>query len=224
MNAKPVQQGRAPGEQAASRRKVGIGLIDTGVNPWHSHVGGGVYGCRIYLAPDGTVREDDDMRDLLGHGTAVAGIIRQRLPDAEIFAVRVFDGDFRTYPSLVARAVLRAAAEGCSFLNLSLAMPPGPGSELLAAACAEASRAGCTIVAAGHPARLDLLPASIPGVLGVIADDLVPPEEIVVRPGRPYPYAAAGCPRDLKDRGRADNLWGNSFACARVTAFLAAKG
>ena len=200
-----------------------IGVIDTGVNPWHSHVGGGVYGCRIYLAPDGGIREDDDIRDLLGHGTAVAGILRQRLPDAEIFAVRVFERDLTSYPSLVARGVLRAAAEGCSFLNLSLAMPPGPGSELLVLACEEARAAGCTIVAAGHPERGKLLPASLAGVFGVIADDLVPEGEIRVGQGGDYRYAASGRPRELEKTGPAGNLWGNSFACARVTAWLAAQ-
>ena len=209
--------------KAPRRGAVRIGLIDTGVNPWHSHVAGGVYGCRIYLAKDGSVQEDGDIRDHLGHGTAVAGILRQLLPDAEIFAVRVFDDDFRSYPSLVARGVLRAAAERCSFLNLSLAMPPGPGSELLSMACAEAIAVGCTIVAAGHPAKEDLLPACIPGVLGVVANDLLADGEIELVHGRTYPYAAQGRPRDLETLGHAGNLWGNSFACARVAAYLAAR-
>ncbi len=207
---------------AAKTPTVRIGVIDTGVNPWHSHVGGGVYGCRIFLDEEGGIREDGDIRDLMGHGTAVAGIIRQRLPAAKIFAVRVFEGDFRTYPSLVARAVLRAAAEGCSLLNLSLAMPPAAGLEPLALACAEAIAAGCTIVAAGHPEKEELLPACFPGVLGVVADDLLAEGEIRFHPGRRFPYAASGHPRLLHGIGPADNLWGNSFACARVTAHLAA--
>lgn len=197
-----------------------IGVIDTGVNPWHSHVRGGVTGCRIYLDSDGRIREDDDFRDLVGHGTAVAGILRQQLPDVEIFAIRVFEQDLSSYPSLVARAVLRAAAEGCSILNLSLGMVPGPGSDLLTMACREVIDAGCTIVAAGHPGNPRLLPASMPGVLGVLADDLVPLGEIQVDPGRSYPYSASGSPRDLEGVRTSDNLWGNSFACARVTAYL----
>ena len=208
---------------ATRRAAVRIGLIDTGVNPWHSHVKGGVYGCRIYLDGDGGIREDGEICDRLGHGTAVAAILRQQVPDAEIFAVKVFESGFTTYPSLVARAVLRAAAEGCDFVNLSLAMPPGPGSELLALACAEAIAAGCVVVAAGHPGKGDLLPASIPGVLGVVADDLVPDGEIRMERGRPYPFAAAGRPRDLERQGISGNLFGNSFACARVTAYLAAR-
>ena len=200
-----------------------IGVIDTGVNPWHSHIRGGVTGLRIYLDSDGRIQEDDDFRDLVGHGTAVAGILRQHLPHAELFAVRVFEQDLSSYPSLVARAVLRAAAEGCSILNLSLGMSPGPGSDILTTACREVIEAGCMIVAAGHPDNAALLPASIAGVLGVIADDRVPVGEIRIDKDLRYPYVASGSPRDLDGLKTLDNLWGNSFACARVTAYFAAN-
>ena len=120
-----------------------IGIVDTGVNPWHSHVRGDVAGCRIYVAPDGSLCEDDDFSDPAGHGTAVAGVIREAFPEAEIYAVRVFDAVDVTYPSVVARGILRAAAEGCAFVNLSLAIPPGPGSDVVAAAC---SAACCTML------------------------------------------------------------------------------
>jgi subtilisin family serine protease len=200
-----------------------IGVIDTGVNPWHSHIRGGVTGLRIFLDEDGRIREDTDFRDLVGHGTAVAGILRQQLPEVEIFAVRVFEQDLSSYPSLVARALLRAAAEGCFIMNLSLGMSPGPGSELLAMACRDVMEAGCMIVAAGHPGNNRLLPASIPGVMGVIADDRVPIGEIRVDHDRRYPHAASGSPRDLDGLPTSANLWGNSFACARVTAYLAGR-
>jgi hypothetical protein len=37
---------------------------------------------------------------------------------------------------------------------------------------------------------------------------------------RRFPYAASGSPRDLDGLPTSANLWGNSFACARVTAYL----
>ncbi|MCX7177738.1 MAG: S8/S53 family peptidase [Proteobacteria bacterium] len=206
------------------RPRLRIGVIDTGVNPWHSHVNGGVTGCRLFLDADGRICQDDDFRDLVGHGTAVAGVLREQLPEAEIFVVRVFERNLTSYPSLVARAVLQAAAEDCSILNLSLGMPPGPGCDLLAMACNDVMQAGCILVAAGHPAHAQWLPASVPGVLGVIADDQVPPGEFRMIAGRPYPYSASGHPRDLEGLPTTGNLWGNSFACARVTACIATRG
>jgi subtilisin family serine protease len=198
-----------------------VGIIDTGVNPWHSHVRGKVNGLRLFTDAAGRIGEDEDFRDLVGHGTAVAGILRQGLPESELFVVRVFDRELNSYPSLVARALLRAAAEGCTLINLSLGMQPGPGQHLLEDACRAVLEAGCLLVAAGHPENPNLLPASLPGVIGVIADDRLPPGDISHTPGQPYPYAAAGRPRDLAGLPPGGNLWGNSFACARVALHVA---
>jgi len=193
-----------------------IGIIDTGVNPWHSHVRGEVNGLRIYLDEAGHIREDDDFRDLVGHGTAVAGILRQHLPGAELFVVRVFDEELQAYPSLVARAILRAAAAGCQVINLSLGMPPVSGCRVLEEACRDVLAAGIVLVAAGHPDKPGLLPAALPGVIGVMAADDVGLGEIQILKQGPCRYRASGHPRDLQDL-TGPNLWGNSFACARVS-------
>jgi subtilisin family serine protease len=196
-----------------------IGVVDTGLNPWHSHVRGNVRGCRVFLAPDGRLGEDSDFRDLVGHGTAVAGVIREAFPDAEIFAVRAFAADGTTYPSLVARGILRAAAEQCAFVNLSLAVAPGPGDAVLTAACAAALEAGCVLVASARPDRPGWLPASLPGVVAVTSDDALDDGE--VRVDGPLRLAAPGRPRDLGSLSREANLWGHSFACARGLVHLA---
>jgi len=195
-----------------------IGIVDTGVNPWHSHVRGKVSGCGIRLGPDGKIHEDDDFHDPVGHGTAVAGVIRQAFPDAEIFAVRVFGAATLTYPSLVARGILRAAAKGCDYVNLSIAIPPGPGNYVMAAACAAALEAGCTIVASSSPDRPGWLPASLPGVYAVTADDMLDVDEVCLR--GPWQLAAAGRPRELGFVAAEANLGGHSFACARALVHL----
>ncbi len=198
-----------------------IALVDTGVNPWHSHVGGSVSGCRIFAGTDGRIDEDGDFRDLVGHGTAIAGIIREGLPDAHIFALRVFDTEHVTYPSLVARAILRAAAEECTFINLSLGVPPGPGVHAIRSACAAALDAGCVLVASTEPGRAGWLPAAVPGVHVASADDSLAPG--VVRASH-LQLAAAGRPRDLARIPREANLWGHSFACARALVHLVTHG
>jgi subtilisin family serine protease len=196
-----------------------IGVVDTGVNPWHSHVRGNDIGCRVFFAPDGGIHEDGDFRDTSGHGTAVAGLIRQALPDAEIFAARVFDVENATYPSLVARGILRAAAARCELVNVSLSVPPGPASERLAAACAAAVGAGCVLVASARPDRPGWLPASVPGVYAVTADDTLEPGEIRERGSRRL--LACGMPRNLEFVPRDTNFYGHSFACARALIYVA---
>jgi len=195
-----------------------IGIVDTGLNPWHSHVGGPVDGCRLFLDGGGRIREDGDFRDPVGHGTAVAGLVREALPDAELFAIRAFDGTGATYPSLVARAILRAAAAGCDAINLSLSVERGPGADLVAAACEAALEAGCLLVASDVLAATPSLPSALPGVVSAVADDRLSFGE--VREVGPRRFAAPGRPRDLRGIPRQANLWGASFACARVTAHL----
>jgi len=203
---------------APSTIRLRIGIVDTGVNAWHSHVRGQVTGCRLHVDANGRIHEDHDYRALVGHGTAVAGVIREAFPAAELLAVRVFDAAGSTYPSLVARGVLRAAASGCAFVNLSLCVAPGAGSDELAEACRVAQRAGCVLVAAADPRHAGWLPASLPGVYGVLVDDTLPPER--VRREGPRRIAAAGSPRDLASLPREANLWGSSFACARALVHL----
>ena len=202
-------------------QKLLIGIVDTGINPWHSHVRGEVRGCRIYLDNSKKICEDSDFSDPSGHGTAVAGVLRKALPHAGFFAIRVFDNGLATYPSLVARGILRAAAQGCDVINLSLALPPGSGAELIAEACIAARDAGSVLVAAGHPERPGLLPASLPGVYGVICDDELKGDEIEMQGAGPYPCRASGIPRKLENIPSRANLRGHSLACARVTAFVA---
>lgn len=196
-----------------------IAIVDTGVNPWHSHVRGAVGGCRIFVDAQGFIAEDDDFRDPVGHGTAIAGLVREAFADAEIFAVRVFDKHDRTYPSLVARGLLRAAAEGCSHINLSLAVPAGAGTVLLEEACAAAIDAGCVLVAPQHPHWPDAQPAALPGVVVAVADDTLPPGQ--VRRLGPQRLAAPDRPRELALAFPRSNLRGPSFACTRVLLHLA---
>lgn len=196
-----------------------VGIVDTGVNPWHSHVGGRVSGWRLFLDAQGSIREDGDFRDPVGHGTAVAGILREALPAAELVAVRVFERGAATFPSLVARGILGAAGAGCAVVNLSLAVSPGPGAELVARACEAALAAGCVLVASADVASAGALPAALPGVYSAVVDDALAPGE--VRPLAPGWFAAPGRPRDLHGLPREANLWGASFACARVAAHLA---
>jgi subtilisin family serine protease len=196
-----------------------IGIVDTGVNPWHSHVRGPVRGCRIFAGADGRIAEDEDFHDPVGHGTAIAGVIREAFPAAELFAVRVFDERDTSFASLGARGVLRAAAAGCSHVNLSLSMPPGPGAAVLAAACAAAIEAGCVLVAPYRADRPDALPAALPGVHVALADAALAAGE--VRACGALRLAAPDRPRDLAQAPPGGNLRGPSFACARVLVHLA---
>jgi subtilisin family serine protease len=71
---------------------VRIAVIDSGVHAQHPHVNGVAGG--VAIMPDG--REETDYIDRLGHGTAVTAAIREKAPDAEIYAVKVFHDTLAT--------------------------------------------------------------------------------------------------------------------------------
>ena len=57
--------------------------MDSGISPGHPHVGS--------LAGGVSFAGEGEPVDRLGHGTAVAGAIRQWAPEADLYAVKVFD-------------------------------------------------------------------------------------------------------------------------------------
>src|ERR1051326_7035228 len=93
-----------------------IAVIDSGVHAAHPHVGG-VSGGVAFL-PDG--REDADFTDRLGHGTAVAAVIREKAPAAELWAVKIFHYSLAAPIDPLVRAIDWCLARKMRFLNLSL--------------------------------------------------------------------------------------------------------
>ena len=77
-----------------------VAIIDSGVNPAHPHVAGVAGG--IGISADG---ESGNYLDYVGHGTAVAAAIREKAPDALLFAVKVFDQGLRTNAETIIRAI-----------------------------------------------------------------------------------------------------------------------
>src|SRR6478752_1228633 len=97
-------------------RGVRIAVVDSGVHAAHPHVGSVAGG--VGIDDDGRVY--DDYVDRLGHGTAVAAAIREKAPDAEIYAVKVFDRSLSTRISALVAAIDWSAANGMHLVNLSL--------------------------------------------------------------------------------------------------------
>src|SRR6266850_5182887 len=83
-------------------RGVRVGIIDSGVNPAHPHVGGVEGGTRIKSSEADST---NDYLDYIGHGTAVAGAIREKAPDAELYAVKVFDRRLTANIDVILRAL-----------------------------------------------------------------------------------------------------------------------
>jgi subtilisin family serine protease len=149
-------------------RRLRIGVIDSGVHAAHPHIQGVAGG--VGIARDG--REEADYVDRIGHGTAVAAVIREKAPAAEIFAVKIFHDKLATRIETLVRAIDWCVENGMHLINLSVGTS-NPDHEAALRAAVEHVRAnGITLVAAYEdsgvrwlPGCLPCLPAVVPGCL-----------------------------------------------------------
>ena len=201
---------------------VRVAIIDSGVHASHPHVGGVGGGIAGGIAIDDEGHEHDDYLDRLGHGTAVAAAIREKAPDAELYAVRVFDRALSTSVATLVRAIDWAARSGMHVANLSLGTSKPEHEPILRDTVARATAAGLVIVSARDDEGVRWLPGSLPGVLPVQLDWTCPRDEwrhadvdgVTVFRASGYPRPIPGVPADR-------NLHGISFAVANVTGFVA---
>jgi subtilisin family serine protease len=197
---------------------VRIAVIDSGVHAEHPHVRGVAGG--VAIREDGTLH--DDYVDRLGHGTAVTAAIREKAPDAEILAIKVFWRSLSTDIATLVRAIDEAADRGAALINLSLGTSRMQHRELLEAAVGRACGRGALIVAANDDAGVRWLPGCLERVVPVRADwacerDVYGIEFVEDRPmlsTSPYPRGIPGVSRER-------NVNGVSFAVANATGFAA---
>ena len=88
-----------------------IAIVDSGIHAEHPHVG------RI---AGGIAIAGSDWNDRIGHGTAVAGVIREKAPQAELYAVKIFDQRLSTKFDVLIRALEWCTEHGMDIVNLSI--------------------------------------------------------------------------------------------------------
>jgi len=195
-------------------RAVRIGVLDSGVCRTHPHVGRIVAG--ITIGPDGTL---PGYEDTLGHGTAVASVIHHLNPEADLVAVKIFNGKLATSLPIVIRAIDWCLEHDVQVINLSLGTLNPEYRSVFEDAVARSQAAGALIVAALEVNGEAALPGSLPGVIGVVEGD---DYQVCHRYGKTV-YTAPPYPRDIPGVPRERNLKGVSFAVARVSARIAAE-
>jgi subtilisin family serine protease len=197
-------------------------VVDSGVNPRHSHVGGRIGGAGVYRGEDGAIRSGTDYRDTSGHGTAIAAVIRHVAPDADLFALKIFNGALATTPDILEAALSYALQAGARVVNLSLGMAASTYASPLHSLCGEAAKAGIVLVASARNGSNDAgVPASYDEVIGVRGDARLADDTLVYRSGDPIECLASPWPRSLPGLSRERNFRGNSFAAARVSGAIA---
>lgn len=204
-------------------RGISVFVIDSGVNPSHSHVREVSGGARVFTEPDGRVRfEEGNFRDDLGHGTAITAVIRHVAPAARIFAIKIFSGSLSATVEVLEAAMGYAMEAGARVINLSLGVGQDLTGKPVGSLCRRAAEKGIILVAsARNGSPLSGFPALLPEVIGVAADGRLGQRSLRYFEGEPVECRASGLPRDLPGVPRERNFRGNSFAAARVSGTVA---
>jgi subtilisin family serine protease len=204
---------------AATGRDVRIAVIDSGVHAAHPHVQGVSAGIGI----DHAGRAYADYVDRLGHGTAVAAVIREKAPAAALLVVKVFDTELRTTGDALVAALRWARDRGARLANLSLGTTNVDYEAALAHELDAATRAGMLVLSAGPHDDVRWLPGSLPGAIAVQLDMAMPRDRCAIeidQVGR-VTITACGYPRPIPGVPPERNLKGVSFAVANASGLLA---
>src|ERR1700704_5574463 len=106
--------------RTATGAGVRVALMDSGVNAQHSHIGFVAGGVGFSLTDDHTVQSQEDFSDRIGHGTALAGILRAKAPQVELYAVKVFTDRLQVSFPVLEAALRWGIQQRMHIINLSL--------------------------------------------------------------------------------------------------------
>lgn len=196
---------------------VKVVILDSGVRTSHPKLS--QYEIVGYNAIDSSI----DIMDNLGHGTAVTGIIKQHVPKAEIFVVKIFEFDYFVEFEGLCQA-LEYIDNNVTFdvLNISVGITECPDHERLEKVCESLAQKGVVIAAFDNFGAVSY-PAAYPCVIGVDGEqkytnpldyDFIDDKIINIR-------AKGGNQRLLWNKPDYMIQSGSSFACAHITGIVA---
>ena len=207
-------------------RGVRIAVLDTGVDATHPRLEG------LTLRDDRAVVDDGvqlrvvpgEGGDAFGHGTAIAGVLRQLAPEAEIGSFRVLGPHLRARTSAICEGVKLAIERGYHILNCSFGCSRADQVLLYKEWIDDAYVKGRHIVAACNNSDFNKRewPGHFPTVLTVNFTHGDALETLFHRPGSLVEFAARG--QDIEVPwvgGGIKRVTGSSFAVPHVAGLLA---
>jgi len=203
-------------------RGVRVAVVDSGIAPDHPGVGRIAGGVDLAVGPEGRAVCGPDFTDRAGHGTACAGIIRKKAPDAELYSIRIFDTSLTADGRALVAAIRWAAEQGMDVVNLSLGTTEVAFRDAIAGACREAVQAGVILVAAAHNEGRESYPAALPDAIGVAGGRVYGRYGYSYRPGETVECVAHGDEQRLCWlNGGEIVLGGTSFAAPHIAGIVA---
>jgi subtilisin len=202
---------------------VTVAIVDSGVEGDHPAVRGALAASvRVELDGDDTRVVPDEPIDVVGHGTACAGIVHALAPAASLVSVRVLGADNRGKGQAFAAGIEWAIDHGASVINLSLSSRSEAMFATFHDLADRAYFANVLLVCAANNVAVASYPSLFASVLSVAAHDVRDPAVWYYNPRPPVEFGAYGLDVEVawKDGGRIVAT-GNSFAAPHVAGYAA---
>jgi subtilisin family serine protease len=203
---------------------VTVAVIDSGIDPDHPAVGAVKRSVKVERDGDEfSIVEDVERLDLVGHGTACAGIIRSIAPEAELVSVRVLGADNKSSGVAFAHALDWVITQGFDVANLSLSSRSedlhGTFHELVD----RAYFGGCLLIcSASNTPGQPSYPSLFSSVVSVASHDIPDPWTYYYNPVPPVEFGAWGVNVPVAWQGGARvTASGNSFATPHIAGLAA---
>jgi subtilisin family serine protease len=203
---------------------VRVAIIDSGVEGDHPAIGGRLVGSMLVEVDheDATVTGDSTAADVVGHGTACAGIVHAIAPGAELVSVRVLGPNNRAKGIAFAAAIDWVVEQGIGVANLSLSSRSEPLAALFHELADRAYFANTLLVCAANSVPGPSYPSLFASVISVAAHDVADPSVWFYNPSPPVEFGAYGVDVDVAWRGGARiRATGNSFAAPHLAGYAA---
>ncbi|WP_211244563.1 S8 family serine peptidase [Actinospica robiniae] len=202
---------------------VRVCVLDSGIDGSHPMVGGVAQAWQLVGEEGRAPRvEPCPPRDVAGHGTACAAIIRSLAPRVEISSVKVLtDGKTGSGAALIA-GLAHAIREGFDVINLSLSTNRPEFRSRLAELCDQAYFRRCLLVVAAHNLPIQSFPWNFASVVSVASHAEPDPYRYYYNAAPPVEFCARGVRVPVaRPGGGTTRNTGNSFAAPHIAGLAA---
>ena len=209
-----------------SGRGIKIAVLDSGIETNHPDLKGMRLADDLAIVDDGLLLRcvSGGGKDMYGHGTAIAAILSQLAPEAELGSFRVLGEQLRSRTAIICEGVRQALDRGYHILHCSFGCSREDQVLQYKDWIDEAYIKGRHIVAACN--NYDYLkrewPGHFPSVITVNFARTADPETFFYRGGQMVEFAARGDDLDVPwCSGHRKKVTGSSFAVPHIAAMLA---
>jgi subtilisin len=202
---------------------VTVCILDSGIERDHPLVGEvrESYAVSVHENDQATI-EPDDSGDLVGHGTACAGIVRALAPECDIVSVRVLGSGYKGSGRVLLAGLRWAIEQGYDVVNMSLSTTKRDFAGVLHELADTAYFRRTVLVASAHNMPVESYPWRFSSVISVGSHEADDPYLYYYNPDPPVEFFARGLEVDAAWIGGGTlRVTGNSFATPHVSGLCA---